>query len=83
MAAYVRQLECLPCSQNRSFVLHTEAGPRLLSQADLQGLDRSVVLTCARCGGTSLLSSWTDAAPYATWGSVRRRRARRVHQAQQ
>jgi hypothetical protein len=75
MATFVRQLECLNCSQNRSFVLHREAGQRLISQAEAQGLGRGAVLTCARCGGTSLVSGWTDTAHYATHGIVRRHRA--------
>ena len=79
MAGYVRQLECLNCSESRSFVQHLESEQRLLSQADAQRLGRSAVLTCGRCGGTNIISGWSDAAPYAASGIMRRRRTRRPY----
>jgi hypothetical protein len=74
MASYTRQLECLNCSQTRSFVYHTETAQRLLSQAEAAKLPRGARLTCGRCGSTSVLVSWGDAAPYALHGRTPRRR---------
>ncbi len=77
MASLIRQLECLHCSHNRHFVVHTETAQRLLTQAELRDLPRDARLTCARCGSASLISVWSDETPYATPGIVPRRRRRR------
>ena len=74
MSAYVEQLECLNCSQSRSFVLHGDRAQRILGQADAAQAAKRAVLTCARCGGSSLIRGWTDAIPYATAARPRRRR---------
>jgi transcriptional regulator with XRE-family HTH domain len=74
MASYARQLECLNCSQTRSFVHHTETSQRLLSQAEALALPRNAVVTCGRCGSASVLYGWGDAMPYATRGRKPRRR---------
>ena len=76
MGAYVEQLECLHCSQSRSFVLHGEREQRLLGQADAAKLAGRVLLTCGRCGGRSLIRSWADALPDAPAGRTPRRRRR-------
>jgi hypothetical protein len=79
MALLIRQLECLQCSHNRNFVVHSETAQRLVSQAELRDLPRNMHLTCPRCGSASLISVWSDGIPYAAQGMVpRRRRARRV-----
>lgn len=77
MPAYVRQLECLSCSNSRSFVHHTEATQQMISQAEAILLAKTEVITCGRCGSTSLVRCWGDATPYATTGYVGRRRRRR------
>ena len=77
MAGYTRQLECLSCSNNRSFLWHSETGQQVLSQAETVALPRGSYLTCGRCGSTSLLAVWGDAIPYATTGYVGRRRRRK------
>ena len=77
MPAYVRQLECLSCSNSRTFVHHTEAGQTILSQVEAGALPKSAVVTCGRCGSSSLVCCWGDATPYATTGYVGRRRRRR------
>ncbi len=74
MAAYVEQLECLNCSQSRSFVLHGDREQRLIGQAEAVGIQARGVLTCARCGGRNLIRGWTNAVPYATIGRPLRRR---------
>ncbi len=78
MGAFVRQLECLNCSQSRSFVLHDDREQRTIGQAEAASIARRGVLTCGRCGSSSLILSWTDAVPYATTGRTPRPR-RRVH----
>ena len=74
MASFTRQLECLNCSQTRSFVHHTETTQRLLSQAEALTLPRNAMVTCGRCGSASVLYGWGDAMPYATRGRPSRRR---------
>ena len=78
MAHLIRQLECLHCSHNRSFVVHTETAQRLLTQAELRDLPRDAHLSCARCGSASLISVWSEGTPYAAQGPVSRRRKRLV-----
>jgi hypothetical protein len=75
--AYVKQIECLSCSNSRNFVHHTETTNTLISQAEAIGLPRGSMLSCGRCGSTSLVRGWGDATPYATKGYVGRRRRRR------
>ena len=77
MAPEIRQLECLHCSHNRSFMVHTGTAQRLLTQADLRDLPRGVHLTCGRCGSASHISVWSEGTPYATPGIVPRRGRRR------
>ena len=76
MRSYTEQLECLNCSQSRAFVLHGEREQRILGQAEAARIARRGALTCGRCGGSSLIRSWSDAAPYATAGRTPRRRSR-------
>ncbi len=78
MAHLIRQLECLHCSHNRSFVVHTETAQCLLTQAELRDLPRGAHLTCARCGSASLISVWSDGNPYAARGVVPRHRHKRL-----
>ncbi len=78
MPAYVRQLECLACSNTRNFVHHRETSQTLLPQADALALPHGALLTCGRCGSTSLVRGWGDAVPFATQGYVGRRRRRRA-----
>lgn len=61
----IRQVECLHCSNSRSFVMHNEATQRLISQADLHVWPVGARFTCARCGSASLINSWSDGMPYA------------------
>ncbi|MGH2347675.1 MAG: hypothetical protein ACRDG4_20805 [Chloroflexota bacterium] len=77
MPEYIRQLECLACSNSRIFTLHQETSQILVSQVDALALPRNAVITCGRCGSTSLVRGWGDAVPYATQGYVGRRRRRR------
>ena len=77
MSGYTEQLECLHCSQSRSFVLHGDREQRILGQTEAARMARQTrrgVLTCARCGSSSLVRCWADAMPYATTGMSRRRR---------
>jgi hypothetical protein len=53
----IRQVECLHCSNSRSFVMHNEATQRLVSQADLHVWPAGARFTCARCGSASLINS--------------------------
>jgi len=76
MSRYIEQLECLHCSHSRSFLLHGDREQRILGQTEAARIARQTrrgVLTCARCGSSSLLRCWADAAPYATMGRPRRR----------
>ncbi len=70
----IEQLECLSCSQSRAFMLQGDREQRILGQADAARQGRHAALTCARCGSSSLIRGWTDAAPYATAGKLQRRR---------
>ena len=74
MGSYVAQLECLNCSQSRSFVLHGECQQRIVGQAEAVRETRQGVLTCARCGSSSLIRGWGDGIPFASSGIARRRR---------
>ena len=76
MGAYVEQLECLHCSQSRTFVLHGDREQRILGQAEAAKLAGRALLTCGRCGGRSLIRSWADALPDAPAGRTPRRRRR-------
>lgn len=75
MGAYAEQLECLNCSQSRNFILHGDRQQRTIGQVEAAALGRGAVLTCARCGGGSLIRGWTDTVPYAAGRPRRRRRA--------
>lgn len=77
MASYIRQLECLACSNSRTFVHHDEATQRMIGQVEVSTLPRNAVVTCGRCGSTSLVRCWGDSVPFATTGYVGRRRRRR------
>jgi hypothetical protein len=77
MGAYTLQLECLSCSNRRNFLVHSEAGAQLLTQAELNSLSKHTVVTCGRCGSGSLIRSWADAIPDATTPYIPRRRRRR------
>ena len=76
MGSYREQLECLQCSQSRSFVLHGEREQRIVAQEDAIRVARRGVLICGRCGRSSLIRSWTDDLPSTTTGRTRRRKAR-------
>jgi hypothetical protein len=76
MGDLVQQLECLSCSNKRSFVQQTPAGPRNLSQAEVAVLPIHSKVTCARCGGTSLVVCWGDAFPYRAPETIQQRRKR-------
>jgi hypothetical protein len=78
MASYVQQLVCLHCSQSRTFVLHGERDQRILGQTEAARMAARVVLTCGRCGSSSLVRSWTDALPDAATGMTPRRRRRGI-----
>lgn len=73
---YKAQLECLSCSNSRSFMHHADRASRPVSQQEAFELPRRAVLTCGRCGSQSLLRMWADAIPYATAGYSGRRRRR-------
>ena len=77
MASYVKQVECLQCSNSRGFVHHTETNQRLISQVEASRLHRQAALSCGRCGCTSLILAWADAIADAPAGATPRRRARR------
>jgi hypothetical protein len=82
MGAYVEQLECLNCSQSRSFVLHGDREQRILGRTEAACLSRGIrrgLLLCARCGSSSLIRGWGDATPYATVRMPRRRRPGSAH----
>ncbi|MDB5058389.1 MAG: hypothetical protein JWO59_1861 [Chloroflexi bacterium] len=72
MANYVQQVECLQCFNYRSFVHHTEASQRRISQGEVRRLDRKAVITCDRCGTASLILGWSDAVLFASAGLARR-----------
>ena len=74
---YKRQLECVQCSNQRSFVIYSETSQTVVGQTEAAELPRGTRMACGRCGCTSLISCWTDAVPYATTGYVGRRRRRR------
>jgi hypothetical protein len=76
MIGYREQLECLNCSQSQRFVLYGDREQRILDQAEALSVGKRAVLTCARCGSRSLISGWTDTAPYAPPGTTTRRRRR-------
>jgi hypothetical protein len=73
MEGYREQLECLHCSQSRSFVLHGDGEQRLLDQVEAASVVKRTVLSCARCGSRSLIHVWNEAAPYAAPGTTPRR----------
>jgi hypothetical protein len=77
MGAYVELLECLHCSQSRSFVLHGDLERRIVGQAETVWEARRGVLTYARCG-SSLIRGLGDAVPHATTGGTRRRSSQRA-----
>jgi len=64
MSSMTRQLECLSCSNTRTFVHHTTAGEHRVDQATVTALPRRAVLTCGRCGSVSLVAGWGDSFPY-------------------
>ncbi|HEY8284847.1 MAG TPA: hypothetical protein VIJ28_10720 [Chloroflexota bacterium] len=64
MSNLIRQLECLNCSNSRSFVHHTAAGEHSITQAAAATLPRRAVLACGRCGSLSLVAGWDDSFPY-------------------
>lgn len=76
VSMYKELIECLSCSNSRSFLHHADRVSRPLSQQEAFDLPRRAVLTCGRCGSRSLLRLWGDAVPYATTGYVGRRRRR-------
>jgi hypothetical protein len=74
MANYVQQVDCPQSSNHRSFVHHTEASQRRISQGEVRRLDRKAVNTCDRRGSASLILRWSDAVPFASTGPARRAR---------
>jgi hypothetical protein len=77
MAIYVQQIECLHCSNCRSFIQHTDGGQRRISQEDARLLGRRATLSCGRCGSTSLILGWTDYFAHLPTNPAPRRRRRR------
>jgi hypothetical protein len=73
---YTRQIQCLSCSHTRSFVHHAETSNVPISQAEALALPPRSVLTCGRCGSTSLIRVWGESIPDATRGYLGRRRRR-------
>ena len=78
MGDLVRQLECLSCSNKRSFLQQTPAGPRNISQTEVAALPKHAVVACGRCGGTNLIVCWDDGYPYRAPDTIQRRRRRSV-----
>ena len=76
MPDYIRQIECLACSNSRIFILHQETSHMPISQAAAAALPQRAQLTCGRCGSGSLVRGWGDSVPYATKGYAGRRRRR-------
>lgn len=77
MPDYIRQIECLACSNSRIFAVRQDTRLVLISQTDAALLPPSAPLACGRCGSVSLVRGWGDSIPYATKGYVSRRRRRR------
>jgi cytochrome c553 len=73
---FTQQLQCLHCSNTRSFLHQTSDGTHQVDQREAQQLHRTAVVTCGRCGGASLVHTWDDAIPYADPLVRRRRRSR-------
>jgi hypothetical protein len=76
MAAYSLQLECLSCSNRRIFLMHTEAGAQVLTQAEIPRLSKQATVTCGRCGSASLIRTWAEAIPDAVTPELQRARRR-------
>ncbi len=76
MSRLIRQLECLNCSNKRNFVHHTKAGEHGITSAEATALPARVVLTCGRCGSTSLVMGWDDPFPYRAPETIFPRRYR-------
>lgn len=74
MPDYIRQIECLACSNSRIFILHQETSHMPISQAAAAALAQRAQITCGRCGSGSLVRGWGDSVPYATKGYAGRRR---------
>ena len=78
MSMYRMQIECLSCSNHRGFVHHADRASIPVSQQVALGLPRGSVLSCGRCGSTSLARAWSQAMPYDTTGDCASRRRRRA-----
>jgi len=77
MGDLVRQLECLSCSNKRSFVLRTATGSCTLNQAEVARIPTKVGIACGRCGGTNLIVCWDDGFPYCAPETIKHRRKSR------
>ena len=77
MSYLIRKLECLNCSNDRSFIFHTVAGERRITQMEAAALTGRLGICCGRCGGTSVIAGWGDSFPYRAPETIvpRRRRA--------
>ena len=78
MSLYAQQIECLSCSNSRTFLHHKDSTSAPVGQMEALDLPRGSVLTCGRCGSTSLLRVWCDGIPYAATGYQGRKRVRRT-----
>jgi hypothetical protein len=73
MEPQTRQLECLSCSNIRTFVHVADDSTRQIGQAEAVALPWGATIKCARCGSTSLIHGWNDAIPDASPDELRRR----------
>lgn len=76
MSYLIRKLECLNCSNDRSFIFHTVAGERRITQLEAAALTGRLGISCGRCGGTSVIAGWGDSFPYRTPETIVHRRRR-------
>ena len=76
MSCLIRKLECLNCSNDRSFVFHTLAGEHRITQLEAAALAGCTGISCGRCGGTSVIAGWGDSFPYRAPETILPRRRR-------
>jgi len=78
MSNLIRNLECLNCSNDRSFIFHTLAGEHHFTQLEAAALPGRMTISCGRCGGTSVIAGWGDSFPYRAPETILPRRRRAV-----
>jgi hypothetical protein len=71
MLPLTRQLECLSCSNTRTFIHMMDGISRQLDQAAIAALPQGAAVACARCGSTSLIYGWHDAIRDASPNELR------------